>query len=144
MWGFAFLHVLYYAFLINFRLVGRVPFYGVNAQEIMKKNLENNMQFTASQWDNISSECKDLLRQMTQTNPANRINSNHILEHKAIQNILHGKIFIQKQNSECAPMTDAGEEIKEIPVKPKRKVSEAEEHSAGTEIAEESISTNFE
>ncbi|KAH8740859.1 Ser/Thr protein kinase [Cryptosporidium ryanae] len=68
-------------------LGGSPPFPGSNMKEILKKNIQGNVQFTSSRWKNISSSVKDLIKWMMAKDPESRCSAAQAIYHPWFENI---------------------------------------------------------
>ena len=62
-------------------LVGYPPFDGKSLTEILKKVERGTFKLTGEEWDNVSSEGKDLVKSLLQKNPKKRITAENALKH---------------------------------------------------------------
>lgn len=53
----------------------------------MEENKNAELKFDKPVWNNISIECKELIQQMTEKDPENRISYQNILEHKVFESL---------------------------------------------------------
>ncbi|KAJ1611522.1 Ser/Thr protein kinase [Cryptosporidium canis] len=68
-------------------LGGSPPFPGSNMKEILKKNIQGNVQFTSSRWKNISSSVKDLIKWMMAKDPESRCTAAQAIYHPWFEKI---------------------------------------------------------
>ncbi|KAF7458493.1 CAM kinase, SNF1 family [Cryptosporidium felis] len=68
-------------------LGGSPPFPGSNMKEILKKNIQGNVQFTSSRWKNISSSVKDLIKWMMAKDPESRCSASQAIYHPWFEKI---------------------------------------------------------
>lgn len=54
-------------------LVGYPPFIGEDSGDVFKKILNNPLVFEDDEWNYVSEEAKDLIKNMLEKDPANRI-----------------------------------------------------------------------
>eukprot|EP00916_Digyalum_oweni_P025949 GHVL01042724.1.p1 GENE.GHVL01042724.1~~GHVL01042724.1.p1 ORF type:complete len:295 (-),score=67.06 GHVL01042724.1:112-996(-) len=81
-------------------LVGYPPFRGYNQQEILKKNLKNDIQFSPREkWKNISTEAIDLITLLCRRNPNNRIRSSDAVNHPWIINTSIPNLLFEEKSS---------------------------------------------
>jgi len=62
-------------------LCGYEPFYGETEKELIKANKNAELEFPESEWGRISSEARDLVSRMLETDPKERITAKEALEH---------------------------------------------------------------
>lgn len=62
-------------------LCGYPPFEGDNVKEIFHNVNTQKLQFNPPDWENITSEAKDLITRMLDKNPKTRMTSQQCLEH---------------------------------------------------------------
>lgn len=67
--------------LHNGRLTGIPPFNGANVNEVVRKNKECKIDFSAIQLSHISAEATDLLKKLLEVDPAFRISAKDALSH---------------------------------------------------------------
>eukprot|EP01054_Gregarina_sp_Poly1_P004951 Gregarina_sp_Poly_1__4950@NODE_2622_length_1908_cov_606_836502_g156_i1_p1_GENE_NODE_2622_length_1908_cov_606_836502_g156_i1NODE_2622_length_1908_cov_606_836502_g156_i1_p1_ORF_typecomplete_len602_score110_63Pkinase/PF00069_25/3_8e83Pkinase_Tyr/PF07714_17/2e52EFhand_7/PF13499_6/1_2e12EFhand_7/PF13499_6/9e16EFhand_1/PF00036_32/0_0016EFhand_1/PF00036_32/0_00017EFhand_1/PF00036_32/9_7e06EFhand_1/PF00036_32/9_2e08EFhand_6/PF13405_6/0_00035EFhand_6/PF13405_6/4_2EFhand_6/PF13405_6/1_7e08EFhand_6/PF13405 len=66
-------------------LCGYPPFGGASDQEILKRVEKGKFAFDPAEWGSISSDVKDLIKQMLEYDPARRISAEEALRHKWIR-----------------------------------------------------------
>eukprot|EP01053_Blabericola_migrator_P011547 Blabericola_migrator_1__11546@NODE_68_length_15625_cov_137_110426_g61_i0_p4_GENE_NODE_68_length_15625_cov_137_110426_g61_i0NODE_68_length_15625_cov_137_110426_g61_i0_p4_ORF_typecomplete_len563_score127_98Pkinase/PF00069_25/5_1e83Pkinase_Tyr/PF07714_17/8_7e53EFhand_7/PF13499_6/7_6e03EFhand_7/PF13499_6/3_8e12EFhand_7/PF13499_6/7_1e16EFhand_1/PF00036_32/0_0015EFhand_1/PF00036_32/0_00016EFhand_1/PF00036_32/1_1e05EFhand_1/PF00036_32/8_5e08EFhand_6/PF13405_6/0_00032EFhand_6/PF13405_6/3_9EFhand_6/PF134 len=66
-------------------LCGYPPFGGASDQEILKRVEKGKFVFDPAEWGTISSDVKDLIKQMLEYDPARRISAEEALRHKWIR-----------------------------------------------------------
>mmetsp|Transcript_14429 Transcript_14429/g.14044 ORF Transcript_14429/g.14044 Transcript_14429/m.14044 type:complete len:289 (-) Transcript_14429:47-913(-) len=83
--------------ILYIMLCGYPPFEGDNNKEIFKRVLQQKLDFDPEDWDIISDEAKELISQMLQKEPSQRISAIDCLNHKWFQ-ISHsdGKVLDKK------------------------------------------------
>lgn len=65
-------------------LCGYPPFYGDDNQEILEMVRKGAFDFDGEEWDNVSSEAKDLIKKLI-TRPERRLTAQEALQHKWIK-----------------------------------------------------------
>ena len=78
-------------------LCGYPPFNGSNDEQIIKKVKEGQYRTDEEEWANISSDAIDIINQLLQYEPQNRISAAEALQHKWIRE--QSKIEIDKEIS---------------------------------------------
>jgi len=63
-------------------LSGYPPFSGQNEQEIIQAVKDDDLSFDEPEWDEISSEAKDLIRMMLNRDVEKRFCATQVLQHK--------------------------------------------------------------
>ncbi|CAA0818770.1 Calcium-dependent protein kinase 2 [Striga hermonthica] len=71
--------------IVYILLCGVLPFWGESDQEIFRKVLNGNIDFSSDPWPNISECAKDLVKKMLVRNPKRRITAQQILRHPWLQ-----------------------------------------------------------
>ncbi|KAH7649224.1 hypothetical protein FG379_001581 [Cryptosporidium bovis] len=79
-------------------LGGSPPFPGSNMKEILKKNIQGNVQFTSSRWKNISSSVKDLIKWMMAKDPESRCSAAQAIYHPWFENISVNPTVVRYSN----------------------------------------------
>ena len=103
--------------LLYILLSGRAPFYGHNANEIIKKNQTCRIYFNGDEWQTVSTDSVDLVMQLTSVSPESRPSARQALDHRwlslgnksALLNFLKpavGKVAFEspKQGFSCSLM----------------------------------------
>ena len=62
-------------------ICGSPPFLGDTRQEIFQKIVRSPVEFNEEIWNNVSDDCKDLIKKMLKKNPSKRIVINDVLSH---------------------------------------------------------------
>lgn len=62
-------------------LSGRPPFFGKSDEEILSRVEKGTFSFNLPEWEHISAEAKDLIKQMLQFNPELRLSAEQALQH---------------------------------------------------------------
>ena len=62
-------------------LCGYEPFYGENEKELIEANKAAKIDFSGSEWNNVSDEARDLILKMTVSDPRDRPSAKEALEH---------------------------------------------------------------
>lgn len=73
-------------------LVGFPPFNGASDQEIQRKILKGDFHFRYTEWETISKEAKDLIKNLLNQDPAKRLPANEVLNHAwfhIIDDVIH-------------------------------------------------------
>lgn len=70
--------------IIYYLLTGCYPFDGKTLNSIFQSILKAEFDFSGPEWENISSECKDLVSKMLLVDPSQRITLSNALKHKWI------------------------------------------------------------
>ena len=73
-------------------LSGRPPFGGENDKEILDSVRQGVFSFSGPEWKNISSDAKDLIKQMLMYDPNARITAENALNHQWIKKQVHEQI----------------------------------------------------
>jgi calcium/calmodulin-dependent protein kinase I len=68
-------------------LCGYEPFYGKDEKELIEANRRAKIEFPEDDWGRISNDARDLVLQMTQANPRQRINARDALKHPWISRL---------------------------------------------------------
>lgn len=71
-------------------LCGYPPFYGDDNQEILSMVQKGVFDFDGEEWDNVSSDAKDLIKKLI-TKPERRLTANEALQHRWIRNLTSKK-----------------------------------------------------
>lgn len=80
-------------------LVGYPPFDGKNNAEILRKIRNGGYKINGEDWDNVTEDGKDLIRQLLQREPKKRITAKEALKHPFIvKNCAHNKTANKKFN----------------------------------------------
>ena len=70
--------------IIYFLMTGTYPFDGKTLNSIFQTILKAEFDFSGPEWENVSSECKDLVSKMLLADPTRRITLSNALKHKWI------------------------------------------------------------
>ena len=71
--------------IIYLLLSGRLPFTGMNAQELFSNVLRGNLEFPVTEWENITTEAKLLCKKLLDRNPETRMTAKQALTSAWIQ-----------------------------------------------------------
>ena len=66
-------------------LSGLSPFYGKSYIEVLTKNKECKIEYPSKIWSSVSANALDLVKKMTESNPAKRYTALQCLEHPWFQ-----------------------------------------------------------
>ncbi|EGC38197.1 hypothetical protein DICPUDRAFT_76173, partial [Dictyostelium purpureum] len=66
-------------------LCGHPPFQGKNNMAIMSLIIKSELKFDSPGWDNVSESAKDLIKQMLNPEPSQRLTAGQVLQHEWIQ-----------------------------------------------------------
>ena len=81
-------------------LCGYEPFYGETEKELIKANKNAELEFPESEWGKISSEARDLVYRMLETDPEERITAKDALEHPWIVQLEQDQKYNTKNNEQ--------------------------------------------
>jgi calcium-dependent protein kinase len=76
-------------------LSGKPPFYGDDDKEILNSVKLGTYSLSGPEWKNISSEAKDLIKQMLTYDPAARITAERSLNHAWIKKKVHDQVDLK-------------------------------------------------
>lgn len=72
---------------------GYLPFQGENSLKVFEKIKQGSFHFKHKEFDDVSDECKDLIRQLLVTNPNKRITGAQALNHKWFKKFSHDHVI---------------------------------------------------
>lgn len=76
---------------------GRPPFDGHDDITIVKKVKYQKLRMNYPEFDDVSIECKDLIKKLLRKNPNKRITPNEVLEHQCIKQRYEKSIGVSRQ-----------------------------------------------
>ncbi|EGR31844.1 protein kinase domain protein [Ichthyophthirius multifiliis] len=82
-------------------LSGTPPFSGKNETEIMMNVQKGNFSLEGNNMKHVSDEAKDLIRQMLEYNPKNRLSASQVLEHKWFELIEQKEVINDEAFQNC-------------------------------------------
>ncbi|XP_062091827.1 calcium-dependent protein kinase 2-like [Humulus lupulus] len=87
--------------ILYFLLSGRLPFSGDSEEEVGRKVVHDDLDFSSDPWPSISEGAKDLVRRMLDKDPSTRISAPKILSHPWVQ-LGYEVLSLSKQSSEIS------------------------------------------